>query len=89
MKDTIDVKTCSIYWCAFSYSNPNSSDNLSNMKLDLNVSTRSVTTLQIARVINFSLQIWMITNFFEVFGSVFLKGHLPWHLQKWNLLHLS
>ena len=33
----IDVKTCSVYWYAFPDLNPNSYNNLFNIKLDLNV----------------------------------------------------
>ena len=42
MKDDNSCQTCLIYWCAFPGLAPNSYDNLSNMNLDLNVSTRSV-----------------------------------------------
>ena len=37
---TNDVKTYSIYQCAFSWSNPNPYDNLNKMKLNLKVSTK-------------------------------------------------
>ena len=39
---TINVKTCSVYWCVFSDLNQNSYDNLKGMKFDLNVSASSV-----------------------------------------------
>ena len=73
--------------------NPNSYDNLNNMKLDLNVSTPQCqsTLVQITRDF-FALvyiHIRVITSFFQVFCSVFFKGHSLGHLQEWNLLHVS
>ena len=70
---------------------PNFYYNLNNNKLDLNVSSPKgqLISVQIIRAFSFSLQIRVITSFFEVFCSVFYKGHSPGHLQKWNILHVS
>ena len=57
----VDVKTCSIYWCTFSWYKPNY-DNLNNMKLDKNVSTTKVNLVQVTRA--FSLKISVITGLF-------------------------
>ena len=54
--------------------NPNSYDNLNNMKLYLNVSTRSVNFSANNKAFRFNLQIRVMTSFFQVFCFVFLKG---------------
>ena len=64
-------------------------DNLNSMKLYLNVSRRSLNVSANNRDFSFSLQIRVIISFFQVFCSVFFKGHSPGHLQKQNLLHVS
>ena len=50
----------------FANLNPNSYDNLNNMKLDLNVSTRSANFSANNRAFSFSLQISVITSSFQV-----------------------
>ena len=59
MKNTVDVKTVQFINVNFPGLTPNSYDYLNNMKLNLNVFTRSVNfnVVQITRVLGFSLQI--------------------------------
>ena len=57
----------------------NSCDNLNNMKLDLNVSTKVWFR---ANDQTFSLKVSVITGFFYEFCSVSFKEHSPVHLQK-------
>ena len=56
---------------------PNSCDNLNNMKLNLSVTTISVnfSANNQSLLASFSLQIKVITRFFQVFSSVYFKGH--------------
>ena len=69
--------------------NPNSYDNLT-WKSEILISPQGQSRLvQITRAFSFSLQIRVISSFFQVFCSVCFKGQLPVHLQKWNLLHVS
>ena len=57
--------------------NPKFYDNLNNVKLDLiNVSTRSSVNF-----VHISLQIRVVTSFFQVFCSLFFKGNSPGDLQ--------
>ena len=41
--------------------------------------------VQITRAL---LALVLYANFFQVFCSVFFKGHSPWHLQKLDLLQV-
>ena len=54
---------------------PNSYDSLNNMKLRLMSPRRQSILMQIIRAFSFNLQIRVITSFFQVFCSVFCKGH--------------
>ena len=58
--------------------NPNSYDNLHNMKLDLNVAPTQVRFR--ANNQAFSVKIRIITGFFEEFRSESFKGHSTAHL---------
>ena len=74
---TIDVETCSIYWCAFSRSKPKLFWKYKQNEVRLNVSTpqgQPILLVQITRVFSFILQIRVITSFFQVFCYLFFKG---------------
>ena len=69
--------------------NPNSYDYVNKMKLDLDVSPRSVNFSANNRAFRFSLQIKVITSFFQVFRLVFFQRNLPGHLWKLIFLHVN